>query len=739
MMMWKVPTFVSIFNEEASKDERIADEVVRATGGELRKGWNPTVNKMRYLVLERIKDGIGEKGFKDTAERVYGRSTVRINMGNTQDNHTKDKYVMGEDRSDDSDVDSVASDDCQLTRIRKVAVKRNWNGGQGEVKEERTVNELMKEWRKEGGGKGTTIPPATITGVAPWGKGGRGQPPTTITGVAPWAIGGRGQTHANGTGVAGWGRGQPPVTVTGVAPWAMRGRGGMGRGGSIPIRRSRVEEKIGEEKDMDIEDSKEISIEDEKDTPSEEDMSNSDNPGYLRLLNFMEMVKPPKTSKYSPWAMTQLKETPTLLPNLKFHDLVFGQVLGEGAFSVVKYARKITRGTSRSGWDEYAVKIISIKTIKENGYAKSVNREIAVLKHLSHPGVARLVSAFRFRDGAYMVLEYAKGGDLHTLVTSNGSLDEPSARFVCGEVLAALCSVQAAGMVYGDLKPENVLMTESGHVKLGDFGGCRAVGEEAKDMLRGAMGEVDKLRDGDWKVRDGEGKEEYGKEEEKGGYDEKEEEDDERVEGTAAYLPPEVISGGKHGYPSDIWSFGCLLFFCLAGKPPIIDDTNDSTIRRVIKFAQDGEHADFFGKDKHNFTKASRSVITRCTAVSVSKRCVISELAADPWWGEKGVLNLHKGEAVELNVGKVKAGAVDKAWMRRQHSMIWSPQKEKYDFENEGRGRGGEGVEGKVEEVLGRTIGESEEGDFKGGGGGEEKVGEGGRLKIMMMARITEG
>jgi hypothetical protein len=328
MMMWKVPTFVEIFNNEAVKDERIADEVVRATGGELRKGWNPTVNKMRYLVLERIKEGLGEEGFKDTAERVYGRSTARTSMGNTQDTHTKEEYVVGEDRSDDSDVESVASDDCQLTRIRKVAVKRNWSGGQGEVEEERTVKEQMKEWRNEG----NTIPPSTITGVAPWGKGGRGQPPTTITGVAPWAMGGRGQPPTTITGVAPWGRGQPPVTVTGVAPWAMAGRGGMGRGGRIDIRRSREEDKIGEEKDMDIEDEKEISIEDEKDTPSEEDMSNSSNPGYLRLLNFMETVKPPKTAKYTPWAMTQLMETPTLLPNLKFHDLVFGQVLGEGAF-----------------------------------------------------------------------------------------------------------------------------------------------------------------------------------------------------------------------------------------------------------------------------------------------------------------------------------------------------------------------------------------------------------------------
>ena len=62
-------------------------------------------------------------------------------------------------------------------------------------------------------------------------------------------------------------------------------------------------------------------------------------------------------------------------------------------------------------------------------------------------------------------------------------MDEASARFVCGEVAAALCSVHDAGFVFGDLKPENILITEAGHVKLTDFGGCRAATDEARTYL----------------------------------------------------------------------------------------------------------------------------------------------------------------------------------------------------------------------------------------------------------------
>ena len=157
---------------------------------------------------------------------------------------------------------------------------------------------------------------------------------------------------------------------------------------------------------------------------------------------------------------------------------------------------RYTPGTigGRSGWPEYAVKIISREKITELGYEANVIREIAVLRTLSHPGIARMVSCFRWRDGVYLVLEYASNGDLHSLIVDSGgaggggggggkdtttrprsrttllplshvpyppplsptpgSLDTTSVKFVVGEVIAAVCSVHDAGFVYADLKPE---------------------------------------------------------------------------------------------------------------------------------------------------------------------------------------------------------------------------------------------------------------------------------------------
>jgi serine/threonine protein kinase len=66
----------------------------------------------------------------------------------------------------------------------------------------------------------------------------------------------------------------------------------------------------------------------------------------------------------------------------------------------------------------------------------SVQREVAVLRVLSHPGIARIASSFRCREGVYLVLEYAaSGGDLHSLLRKNGSLDHDATCFVTGEVM----------------------------------------------------------------------------------------------------------------------------------------------------------------------------------------------------------------------------------------------------------------------------------------------------------------
>jgi serine/threonine protein kinase len=124
---------------------------------------------------------------------------------------------------------------------------------------------------------------------------------------------------------------------------------------------------------------------------------------------------------------------------------------------------------------------------------------MAVLQLLSHPGVARLISSFRYTASAYMVLEYAAAGDLHSFVLSRGPLRHLTTRFIVGEIAAAVLSLHDRGFSYNDLKPENVLLTEMGHVKIADFGACRAQTKEAEAQLVASAGVLGSLRNGDWR------------------------------------------------------------------------------------------------------------------------------------------------------------------------------------------------------------------------------------------------
>ena len=94
-----------------------------------------------------------------------------------------------------------------------------------------------------------------------------------------------------------------------------------------------------------------------------------------------------------------------------------------------------------ASWPEYAVKIVSTSTLKSMGYEARVRREVAALTVLTHPCIARLISAFRWKDGAYLVLEYASRGDLHSLLSKLGSLGEEPARFLMAEALSALMHI----------------------------------------------------------------------------------------------------------------------------------------------------------------------------------------------------------------------------------------------------------------------------------------------------------
>jgi serine/threonine protein kinase len=454
------------------------------------------------------------------------------------------------------------------------------------------------------------------------------------------------------------------LTITGVAPWA----------GEFTFGQKRNAEKAHLPEPSPTPHASSIAEEEEEDADNEQ-------VGLKRILDYMSQLKPAEGGSgdddgTSPWAMAQMSETPTLLPTLKFHDLVFGHDLGSGAFGVVKYARQIDKSTTRSHWAEYAVKIISTQRIQEMGYETSVQREIATLRIMSHPCIARLISSFRFGDGAYLVLEYASDGDLHSLLQKQGSLDQDSTRFVIGEIASALASIHDLGFVYGDLKPENVLITETGHIKLTDFGACRPVTSAAEELIRPSGQQLLKeLRDGDWKVKPNTLEEDV-EMKEAGSPPE-----DVWIEGTTAYLPPEVVLGQVPTTAADSWALGCVMYQCLSGRPPLLDTDEHATKHKIVTFHTEHEHEDgdplFQNDHSADITPEARALIRKL--LSQENRPSMVQVAQDDFFGGTDIFSLHRRPAVPLDVGAV-APVEDAQWSRRQYSSIWAPQPKAYDI-----------------------------------------------------------
>lgn len=146
------------------------------------------------------------------------------------------------------------------------------------------------------------------------------------------------------------------------------------------------------------------------------------------------------------------------------------------------------------------------------------------------PFIVRLAHAFQDAGALFHVIEFCAGGDLRTVLrrAPHGRLDEDAARKIFSQVILALEHVHSLNVIYRDLKPENVLLTNAGDVRLCDFG-------LAKVLTTGRFGRTGSFC------------------------------------GTTAYMSPEVVGRKNYGIATDLWSLGALFFRVLAGRAPFDD------------------------------------------------------------------------------------------------------------------------------------------------------------------------
>ncbi|KAF8663505.1 hypothetical protein AX16_001071 [Volvariella volvacea WC 439] len=171
------------------------------------------------------------------------------------------------------------------------------------------------------------------------------------------------------------------------------------------------------------------------------------------------------------------RTTPT---SIKDFDII--KPISKGAFGSVFLAKKKATG------DYFAIKVLKKADMIAKNQITNVKAERMILmKQAESPFVAKLYFTFQSKDNLYLVMEYLNGGDCAALIKSLGSLPEEWAKNYIAEVVLGLEYLHQRGVVHRDLKPDNLLIDQHGHLKLTDFGLSRTglLGRQTREAQPG--------------------------------------------------------------------------------------------------------------------------------------------------------------------------------------------------------------------------------------------------------------
>nr|XP_023846340.1 protein kinase C zeta type-like [Salvelinus alpinus] len=214
-------------------------------------------------------------------------------------------------------------------------------------------------------------------------------------------------------------------------------------------------------------------------------------------------------------------------------DLI--RVIGRGSYAKVLLVRL------KKNEQIYAMKVVKKELVHDDEDIDWVQTEKHVFEQAStNPFLVGLHSCFQTESRLFLVIEYVNGGDLMFHMQRQRKLPEEHARFYAAEICIALNFLHENGIIYRDLKLDNVLLDHEGHIKLTDYGMCK-----------------EGIRPGDTTST---------------------------FCGTPNYIGPEILRGEDYGFSVDWWALGVLMFEMMAGRSPfdIITDNPDMNTEEYL-------------------------------------------------------------------------------------------------------------------------------------------------------------
>lgn len=225
------------------------------------------------------------------------------------------------------------------------------------------------------------------------------------------------------------------------------------------------------------------------------------------------------------------EETPQ--KKVSLDDFVQIKVVGRGGFGKVLLVKKKDTGKV------YAMKVLKKDVVAARGEVEHTRTEKSVMSKLDHPFLAKLYWSFQTGEKLYFIMDFINGGELFFHLSREKKFTEDRTRFYSAEIISGVEYLHKAGVIYRDLKPENLLLNAQGHIIMTDFG-------LSKEGL------IDKNSTTTTFC------------------------------GTPEYLAPEIIQGKDYTKAIDWWSVGTLIFEMLTGLPPFYSDDEENMYRKIM-------------------------------------------------------------------------------------------------------------------------------------------------------------
>jgi serum/glucocorticoid-regulated kinase 2 len=150
-------------------------------------------------------------------------------------------------------------------------------------------------------------------------------------------------------------------------------------------------------------------------------------------------------------------------------DFEIRKVIGKGSFGKVYLVIK------KDDSKVYAMKSIRKDVMLDNDQIESAKMEKQILLHNKHPFLVKMSYIFQTEDKVFFVMNFVRGGELFNLLSKERRFGEEKAKFYAIQIVLAIGYLHKQGIIYRDIKPENILINEDGYLALTDFGLAKTI------------------------------------------------------------------------------------------------------------------------------------------------------------------------------------------------------------------------------------------------------------------------